>query len=161
MRKIGVSRGCRREGRRGEGECKEEVNRREEVPFFFSVSNFPKPPWREGRVGQPCSSHWSSEDTQSCSGHCAGCWGHHNGPERWHPASGVHGGSAGGRPWATIPPNCVHVSVSVCSYVWLCVSLHKSTYGSAYMCKCMCVNAWMSVNEGMRIFIWAPVCTDE
>ena len=50
MRKTGVSRGCGKEGRRGEGEgrtegeSKEEVNRREEVPFFFSVSNFPKPP---------------------------------------------------------------------------------------------------------------------
>ena len=39
MRNIGVSRGCRREGRRGEGEgrtegvSKEGGNRREEAPF--------------------------------------------------------------------------------------------------------------------------------
>lgn len=46
-----------------------------------------------------------------------------------------------------------HPTVCMCFCVFICVSLHKNTYGSAYMCKCMCVNAWISVNKCMRIFI--------
>ena len=82
-------RGRERAGRRGEGEGRTEVVSKKGGKRRDRAAPM------ENRIGLPHSSHWRSEDTQSCSVHHDGCWGYHNGPDRQHLAS--VGSQSGGR----------------------------------------------------------------
>lgn len=75
-REGGGQKGWREGKGKAEEVSKKGVKRRDRAMFGTDSLNSPL---MKDMVGQPCSSHWRSEDAKDHSVHRDRCWGSHNG----------------------------------------------------------------------------------